>query len=171
VTGTAFADGDAGGSGLGEYASALDVAPALTQVVQVADRDRGQPRIAGIAIDGQCPSHEVTCCRSGQGVVQAVGFGQQGDVGFGEAAHKAVLWSAIGFGQLAGTPVPCDQSRQLLPGVACRSLQVAQYQSLVRSPKLAIAKSLEHRFDVTVAFVVLSASLKFDLRSRRQKSP
>lgn len=56
-----------------------------------------------VAIDGQPWRHEdVARCRARKRVVLAVAFGQQGNVGFGVAAHKAVLRRAFGFRQRSG---------------------------------------------------------------------
>ena len=163
----ALADRDARRPGLGEDTAAVDVTLPLAQVVQVPHRDRRQPLVTDIAKDVQRVCHEVPCGRARQGVVQAVGLCQQGDVDLGEAAHEPHLRRPVGFRQFPRTQTFRHQSRQLLPRVARRPFQVAQHQTLASSPRTRVPKSPHHTFDVAVALVVSAPFLKLDLSRSR----
>ena len=164
-----FADRDAGGPGLGEDPATLGIAPALAQVVEMADRNRRQLGIARVAVAFQRAPHQMHRRRAGERVVQTVGFGQQGHIRFGEAPDKTMRWRSPGFLQPTRLPILRHQARHLLSGVARRPFQITQHHGLLRPLQASIAKTPEHRFDVSVPFFVLTASLKVDFLRRRQK--
>ena len=86
--------------------------------------------------------------------MQAVGLGQQGNIGIGEFAHQTVLGQGVSLGEPSARSPPFDDPRELLTGVIRRALQVAQDQSLVRLLQVLVAKPVEDLGDVPVSVVV-----------------
>ena len=86
--------------------------------------------------------------------MQAVGLGQQGNIGIGEFAHKAVLEWGISLGKFSPRSPTFDDPRELLTRVVGRALEVAQDQPLVRLLQALVAKPVEDLGDVPVSVVV-----------------
>ena len=102
--------------------------------------------------------------------VQGVGLGQQGHIGGGELAGKAVHRGAIALDQGNAVAGTANQAGELLTRVARGVLQVAQHHALVVAPQCAVGKAPEHRADERVALSVVGQRAELHLQGTLHKS-
>ena len=103
--------------------------------------------------------------------MQAVGAGQQGNIGIGEFVHQTVLESGISLGEFPARSPTFDDPRELLTRVVRRAPRVAQDQSLARLLQALVAKPVEDLGDVPVSVVVPAGGRELDLDRPGQKRP
>lgn len=144
-------DGDGpAGSGRFPVAARVAVARRVAQVVQVRDRDVGQPLVAAIAVDQPGALAQVAGGRPAQALVHGIEPGQRGDVALGVAARKAVR-RRVALPQRGVVTEPRNQAREVLTRVAAGGQQVADDQPLLGACERVVSKALQHRQDVGLA--------------------
>lgn len=166
---SALPDGDGIAAGLGPVGSGHLVAGLVTQVIQVCHGERGEPCIAGIAIDGIGALHQTLGGGAGQGVMQGIGLCEQLHVSGGEFAGEAHRRGAIALGELLPLEAPAYQPPELGSRVAGGARHMEHQHTLLGLAKLWISKAPKHRGDKAVALKVVADGLEFDFKGSCQK--
>jgi hypothetical protein len=101
--------------------------------------------------------------------VQGVGLREQGHVGGGELAGKAIEGYRIALDQRFPVERTAHQPCHLLAGVTGEAFEIAQHHALVSTPEAAVAQALENRRDELVALRIVADGLELYIRCAVEK--